>query len=101
MSDVTHRMTQMGRHLAGSLGLSASSVIRRYCYAKPQRLEALPRTTRDRFRLSPPPIGHRNIELGSGYRPTPGYIHVDIARRPHVEFLIRSHKLPFADAWAD
>jgi Methyltransferase domain len=52
-------------------------------------------------RLMPSP-GSRRIEIGSGNRPQPGYIHVDTNRTaPHVEFFAQAWDLPFADDWAD
>src|SRR3954465_13918696 len=101
MSGVAQRSAITGKRLALAVGLALTTQIRRYCYANPHLLKRIPRSIHRRFRLSPPEVGQRNIELGSGYRPTSGYVHVDIARRPHVEFLVRSHSLPFSDAWAD
>jgi SAM-dependent methyltransferase len=52
-------------------------------------------------RLMPSP-GSRRIEIGSGNRPQPGYIHVDTNRSArHVEFFAQAWDLPFADDWAD
>lgn len=44
----------------------------------------------------------RKIEVGSGFRPQPGYVHVDTdARAPHVEAHAPAWRLPFPDGWAD
>lgn len=52
-------------------------------------------------RLMPSP-GSRRIEIGSGNRPQPGYIHVDTNRSAlHVEFFAQAWDLPFADDWAE
>jgi predicted SAM-dependent methyltransferase len=45
--------------------------------------------------------GSRRIEVGSGLRPTPGFVHVDLdPYAPHVEFVAPAWSLPFADGWA-
>jgi SAM-dependent methyltransferase len=47
-------------------------------------------------------IGSHRIEIGSGGRPTPGYIHIDTdTLAPHVEYFASGDSLPFADGWAD
>jgi SAM-dependent methyltransferase len=47
-------------------------------------------------------IGARRIEVGSGARPTPGYVHVDVdPEAPHLEACAPAWDLPFSDAWAD
>jgi SAM-dependent methyltransferase len=47
-------------------------------------------------------VGSRRLEVGSGTRPQPGYIHVD--QDPfawHVEAVAPAWRLPFPDNWAD
>src|ERR1700682_6456397 len=47
-------------------------------------------------------VGSRRLEIGSGGRPQPGYIHVD--QDPfawHVEAVAPAWRLPFPDNWAD
>jgi hypothetical protein len=47
-------------------------------------------------------INTRRIEVGSGGRPTPGYLHVDLdPEAPHLEICAPAWDLPFPDAWAD
>lgn len=49
-----------------------------------------------------PPAGERRIEVGSGARPSPGYIHVDVnPRAVELHILAPAHRLPFPDGWAD
>jgi SAM-dependent methyltransferase len=53
-------------------------------------------------RLNAPPRGLRKIEIGSGGRPRPGYIHVDVlADSPHLDLLASGRRLPLPDGWAD
>jgi SAM-dependent methyltransferase len=62
----------------------------------------LPRSLRRALGLDDPTaIGTRSIEIGSGFFPTAGHLHVDIARSAqHVEFVASADQLPFADRWA-
>jgi SAM-dependent methyltransferase len=47
-------------------------------------------------------VGSRLIEIGSGGRPQPGYIHVDVDPYAwHVEAVAPAWRLPFPDNWAD
>ena len=39
----------------------------------------------------------RKLEVGSGLRPTKGYLHMDIKKLPHVEVVGDIRKLPFPD----
>ena len=63
---------------------------------------ALPRSVAGGFGLDDEAaVGSRHLELGSGRRPTPGYIHVDVdpgAR--HVELRADAGHLPLPDGWA-
>jgi len=44
----------------------------------------------------------RRVEIGSGFDPSPGYIHVDFdTRAPHVEYFSSGARLPFQDDWAE
>jgi SAM-dependent methyltransferase len=46
-------------------------------------------------------VGSHRIEIGSGSRPQPGYIHVDCdAAAQHVEIFAPAWRLPFPDGWA-
>jgi hypothetical protein len=46
--------------------------------------------------------GSRRIEIGSGLRPQPGYIHVDSnPLAPHVEAFAFAWELPFPDGWGE
>lgn len=52
--------------------------------------------------LTVPPAGERRIEVGSGGRPSPGYIHVDVnPAATDLDILAPAHRLPFPDGWAD
>ena len=65
-------------------------------------LGAVPGALQRRLRLPPPPPGQRRLEIGSGPRPQPGYIHVD--RDPsaaQLDLLAGRSALPVADGWAD
>jgi SAM-dependent methyltransferase len=65
-------------------------------------LRLLGRRIRRRFRLDAPPRGSRKIEMGPGWRPRPGYIHVDLdAASPDLDLLGSGHRLPSPDGWAD
>jgi hypothetical protein len=47
-------------------------------------------------------LGSRRIEIGSGTRPQPGYIHVDVDPGAwHLEAVAPAWRLPFPDAWAE
>jgi SAM-dependent methyltransferase len=47
-------------------------------------------------------VGSRRLEVGSGGRPQPGYIHVDLDPFAwHVEAVAPAWHLPFPDNWAD
>lgn len=90
---------QIGR---GTVGAAA----RRSYYAgrlPPQLVSALPVRIRRQLQLDlVPPRGVRRIEIGSGSRPQPGYLHVDSNRRSrHTEFFAKAWDLPFVDGWAD
>lgn len=65
-------------------------------------LHLLPASLRRRWRLDPPPPGSRRIEVGSGQRPLPGYIHVDVDPDSRsVDLLVRGPCLPVKDGWSD
>jgi len=49
-----------------------------------------------------PPRGERRVEVGSGFNPRPGYIHVDVVPGlPDLHLVARADRLPFADGWCD
>lgn len=37
------------------------------------------------------------LEIGAGKHPTPGFVHLDIRRLPHIEYVQDARKLPFPD----
>lgn len=42
------------------------------------------------------------MEVGSGFNPRPGYIHVDVVPGlPDLHVVARADRLPFADGWCD
>ena len=42
------------------------------------------------------------MEIGSGFAPTPGFIHVDVTpKAAGLDLLARGDRLPLADGWAD
>jgi hypothetical protein len=50
----------------------------------------------------PSAVGSRKVEVGSGTRPQPGYIHVDVDPWAwHVEYVASAWDLPLADEWAE
>jgi hypothetical protein len=77
------------------------SLVRCRTFAYPASLRLVPRSIVRKFRLAPPPRGERKIEIGSGYRPRDGYVHVDVARFPHVEVLSNGVSLPFKNEWGE
>jgi hypothetical protein len=73
-------------------------------YRNPNRwwLRLLGSRVRKRYGLDAPPRGSRRIEIGPGWRPRPGYIHVDVdAASPDLHLLRSGHRLPIPDGWAD
>ena len=65
-------------------------------------VRAVPRSLRERWKLVPPPPGERRIEIGSGLRPTPGYIHVEPSPGlPEVHFPTTGDDIPLGREWAD
>lgn len=56
----------------------------------------------ERWRLGAPPEGMHRLDVGSGFHPRPGYVHVDSdPSADHLEFLVSGHRLPLPDWWAD
>lgn len=55
-----------------------------------------------RHRVPLPPPGSRRVEVGSGFNPRPGYIHVDVVPGlPDLHVVAPADRLPFADGWCD
>jgi len=83
--------------------IPAAAVRRRYYLESDIRLERLPPRFRRRLGLEDvTAVGSRRIEIGSGSRPQPGYIHVDIGlMAAHVEFFGSADALPFRSDWAE
>jgi SAM-dependent methyltransferase len=49
-----------------------------------------------------PPPGSRRIEIGSGFSPRAGYLHVDaVAGLPDLDLVARGDQLPLPEGWAD
>jgi SAM-dependent methyltransferase len=83
--------------------IPAAALRRRYYLESDIRLERLPPRFRRRLGLEDTTaVGSRRIEIGSGSRPQPGYIHVDISlTAAHVEFFGSADSLPFRSDWAE
>jgi SAM-dependent methyltransferase len=76
--------------------------VRAKTYARERRLQVFPPSLLKRWELDPPPIGSRKLEIGSGWNPQPGYIHVDVdPQSRHLHFRTPGHRIPLADGWAD
>ena len=84
-----------------TVAAQVGTAVRTRTYGSPERSIKIPSMVRRRLRLDPPLPGARRVEIGSGFRPSPGVIHVDVVRRPHVEFVSPGDKLPFADGWVE
>jgi hypothetical protein len=84
----------------------AARPVRRSYYEEGRRrrvIASLPRQWRVRLGLDDPTaVGSRRIEIGSGDRPSPGHIHVDMdAEAWHTEVRAPAWRLPFSDEWAE
>lgn len=100
LKPVLRKARRAGRAIVASLG----TPLRAQAYRSPQSwwLRPLPGPLRRWLRLEVPSPGSRRIEVGSGWNPLPGYIHVDIDPDSFkVDLLVRGHVLPFQDSWAD
>jgi SAM-dependent methyltransferase len=65
-------------------------------------LRVFPAPLRRRWRLEPPSPGSRRIEIGSGLKPQPGYVHVDVDPDSRsVDLLVSGRSLPLSDGWSD
>lgn len=94
------RARRVGRAAVASLGTPLR--VRAYRTPKCWWLRTLPAPLRRSWRLEAPLPGSRRIEVGSGWNPLPGYIHVDVDPDSFkVDLLVRGHVLPFPDDWAD
>jgi predicted SAM-dependent methyltransferase len=87
----------MGRETTGA-------ALRRSYYSGrlPSSLVAvLPGAFRRQLQLELVPTRDRRlVEIGSGGRPQPGYLHVDSSRlSQHAEFFAKAWDLPFPDCW--
>ena len=62
----------------------------------------LPGRVRRHYRILAPRAGDRRVEIGSGYSPRPGYIHVDaVAWNGAIDLVAPADALPLPPAWAD
>lgn len=89
---------------ARRIGQILSAPLRRAYYMRgAMSLAKLPTRFRDGFGLDDQSgVFSRRIEIGSGFYPSPGYIHVDLdTRAPHVEYFSSGARLPFRDDWAE
>jgi SAM-dependent methyltransferase len=92
------------RRRARRIRASVATPFRAHAYGSPGSLwlRSFPSVLRQRWRLTPPPPGHRRIEVGSGLNPRPGYVHVDV--NPDsvcLDFIVSGHSLPIRDEWTD
>jgi len=82
---------------------SVATPVRARAYSSPESwwVRALPAPLRRRWRLDAPAEGDRRFEVGSGWNPQPGYIHVDVdPDSPQLDFL-SDKSLLVRDGWAD
>lgn len=92
--------------LRNYLHRSATPLRRRY-YTHPGWGERMVGRLSERWRRrlgldDPASVGSRRLEIGSGGRPQPGYVHVDVDPRAwHVEAVAPAWRLPFSDGWAE
>jgi SAM-dependent methyltransferase len=94
------RARRVGRAVVATLGTPLR--VRAYRSPNARWLRSLPTPLRRRWRLETPSPGSRRIEVGSGWNPQPGYIHVDLdPDSSKVDLLVPGHTLPFQDGWAD
>jgi hypothetical protein len=101
----TRWMPQTDRDLMRRVPARLARPIRRRYYVDRQLswLGRLPPKIRRRLELDDrEAIGSRKIELGPGWRPSPGYIHVDDDPwAAHVDVLVKGAELPLESDWAD
>jgi SAM-dependent methyltransferase len=91
---------RVGRGVIASLGTPFR--VRAYRTPEAWWLRGLPAPLRRVWRVEVAARGSRRIEGGSGYRPLPGFIHVDINPDAFkLDLLVRGQALPFRDSWAD
>lgn len=63
---------------------------------------AVPAPLRRRLRLDGRPAGARRVEIGSGYSPRPGYLHVDaVAWTSAIDLVSPADAIPLPAGWAD
>jgi len=95
LSSVAVRMRALPRLLGRPL--------RRRYYTRGRSWDRLPRPLSELIGLDDEgALGSRRLELGSGIRPTPGYLHLDGNRWAyHLEYRADVLALPFPDDWAE
>ena len=100
-------VARRGRNNLRRARMRLGAPLRRAYYTQPEApvaraVRRLPASIRNRLGADDPTaIGSRRLEIGSGVRPQPGYIHVDVdALAPHVEAFAPAHELPFPNGWA-
>jgi SAM-dependent methyltransferase len=92
------------RDTARRAELNVVTAVRARAYAAggSRRSNSLLTILAQRVLSDPPPPGSRRVEIGSGWRPQPGYIHIDNDPwAPHLELLALGHRLPLPSDWAD
>jgi hypothetical protein len=81
---------------------SLASRVRATTYKSGRGLKLVPPSLVDRWKLIPPAPGSRRLEIGSGSKPQPGYIHLDVdPQSPQLHFRTSGDRIPLPDDWAD
>lgn len=92
------------RRAARGIVASLGTPMRARAYRSPGSwwLRILPTPVRRWWRLQSPPSGSRRVEVGSGWLPQPGYIHIDLDPDSRsVDLLVPGHSIPLANGWSD
>jgi SAM-dependent methyltransferase len=92
------------RRAGRTIGAAVGTPLRARAYRSPSSwwLRSLPLPVRRRWRLDPPPLGSRRIEVGSGQTPRPGYIHVDVDPDSRsLDLLVSGNSMPVPSGWSD
>jgi len=98
------RLARAARRRSVTTRRGALSAVRAAAYRRPDAawLAVVPAPVRRRFRLDPPPPGQRRVEIGAGFSPRPGYVHVDVVPfTDDIDLVASGDRLPLPAGWAD